>query len=148
MYSRGEIKLSDSDIFITQFEKGNGMDRRKHNIQEIIKLKKQEKSDDDIINIAGLYLRDATIREYLRIAKYHIKNEQHDIVYLKGTEPQKQPEETESNNNNESFMDYAKKHPQSTNTCKNCGKSTPANTTFCSKDCVEKYKAKLEADKP
>jgi hypothetical protein len=69
-----EANQQEKDGFITQFEKGNGMDRRVHNIHEIIKLKKQGKSDDDIINIAGLYLRDVTIREYLKIAKYHIEH--------------------------------------------------------------------------
>ncbi len=30
------------------------------------------------------------------------------------------------------------------NSCKNCDKQIPDNTTFCSKDCVEQYKAKEE----
>jgi hypothetical protein len=32
-----------------------------------------------------------------------------------------------------------------TNKCKNCCKPIPNNTTFCSKDCVEQYKAKEES---
>lgn len=33
---------------------------------------------------------------------------------------------------------------ESTNKCKNCSKPIPNNTTFCSKDCVEEYKAEEE----
>jgi hypothetical protein len=32
------------------------------------------------------------------------------------------------------------------NTCKNCSKSIPDNTTFCSKDCVNQYKQKNEKE--
>jgi hypothetical protein len=31
-------------------------------------------------------------------------------------------------------------------TCKNCDKPTPANTTFCSKDCLENYRIKREGN--
>ena len=36
----------------------------------------------------------------------------------------------------------AQNEPQNsvTNKCKNCGKTVPDKTTFCSKDCVEHYK--------
>jgi hypothetical protein len=32
-------------------------------------------------------------------------------------------------------------------TCKNCGKATPANATFCNKNCIEQYKNKTEENR-
>jgi hypothetical protein len=54
-----------------------------------------------------------------------ISNDKYNIVYLKGTEPQNQEKQSESK-------------------CKSCGKPVSNNTTFCSKNCVEQYKAKEE----
>jgi hypothetical protein len=67
------------------------------------------------------------LKVYLRIGfiKYDLKTK---IVSLVGTE------------SNKAEIQQPKK--ELTSKCKNCGKPTPDNTTFCSKDCVEQYKAK------
>jgi hypothetical protein len=42
-------------------------------------------------------------------------------------------------NEEESFLEYSKKHPHR-KTCKNCDKPILETLTFCSKECTEKYK--------
>jgi hypothetical protein len=58
-----------------------------------------------------------------------VYNDQHDIVYLKGS---KQGTEQPTS--------------KSINKCKNCGNSTPDGTTFCSQDCVTQYKQKNQKE--
>jgi hypothetical protein len=52
---------------------------------------------------------------------------------------QKTVKQNSTTNEEESFLEYAKKHPQK-NTCKNCDKPILETLTFCSKECSEKYK--------
>jgi hypothetical protein len=52
---------------------------------------------------------------------------------------QKTEKHDSTTNQEESLLEYAKKHPHK-NTCKNCDKPILETLTFCSKECTEKYK--------
>lgn len=119
------------------FKKRLGSTIREHNIEIVMDKLKKGMTDSDILTELAMCFCSDTRIDYLNTAKEKLKMES-----SQPKEKQPQQEEIASSNNteSESLVEYAKKHPHLTNTCKNCGKSVPENTTFCSKECVEKYK--------
>jgi hypothetical protein len=113
----------------TQFKKRSGSTIREYNINAVKEMLKKGMSEGDIMTLLAMSFCPDTRIDYLNTAKEKLKMETQNSTKSEST----------SNMESESFTEHAKKNPH-TNTCKNCGKPTPDNTTFCSKDCVEQYK--------
>lgn len=114
--------MTEKTGFVTQFDKGFGMERRAHNIQVVIKLLKEGKTDEDIINLAGVYLRDATVREYLKVAKYSL---QHKLILEQ-----------------QSQTDYAKESEQKEKLTKAIEAKLESNPNLSCADIVQEFSSK------
>lgn len=124
----------------TPFKKRSGSTIREYNINAVVEMLKKGMTEGDIMTLLAMPFCPDTRADYLNTAKEKLKMETQNST--KSESPNNMEPES-----SESFMEYAKKHPHTTSTCKNCGKPTPENTTFCSKACIEQYKAKAETDK-
>lgn len=125
---------------MNEYRKRSGSTLREYNINVVVEKLRQGMNETDVLNELAMAFCPDTRIDYLNTAKEKLKMETQNST--KSESPNNMEPES-----SESFMEYAKKHPHTTSTCKNCGKPTPENTTFCSKACVEQYKAKAETDK-
>ncbi len=125
---------------MNEYRKRSGSTLREYNINVVVEKLRHGMNETDVLNELAMAFCPDTRIDYLNTAKEKLKMETQNST--KSESPNNMEPES-----SESFMEYAKKHPHTTSTCKNCGKPTPENTTFCSKACVEQYKAKAETDK-
>lgn len=104
-----------------QFKKRSGSTIREYNINAVIEMLKKGMSEGDIMTLLAMSFCPDTRADYLNTAKEKLKMENFTTTSV-----------LSSNN--------------TTNTCKNCGNSTPDNTTFCSENCKELYKHRNEKE--
>lgn len=114
---------------MNEYRKRSGSTLREFNINVVAEKLRQGMNETDVLNELAMAFCPDTRIDYLNTAKEKLKMEKSESS---------QPQDTSNKKNLSSFV---------TNKCKNCGKPIPENTTFCSKDCVEQYRAKAEKDK-
>jgi hypothetical protein len=126
-----------------QFKKRSGSTIREFNINAVVEMLKKGMTEKDIMTLLAMSFCPDTRTDYLNTAKEKLEME-NSATNLKGAETTQQQKQSEQQVTATEYMQRRNKEKNNNsvngNTCKNCGKPTPDNTTFCSKDCLEKFK--------